>query len=97
MGKVILLYSFISEQDMLFDQSSGKKITSNTSEIKLEKPNHSCKRTYCAMLCTGYFDCVAFNAKITRPCVCELFFSLSENSGTTNNTEWMAALRLPDY
>ncbi len=82
---------------MLFGQTAGKKITSSTPDTTLKMPNPSCKMSYCAMLCTGYFDCVAFNAKIIRPCVCELFLSLNETFVKTDNADWMAAQILPKY
>ena len=80
---------------MSFDQSPGKQITSEASESTLQMPNPSCKKTYCAVMCTGYFDCKAFNAKVTKPCVCDLF--LGETSGKTNTNDSMAAQRIPDY
>ncbi len=84
----------ISEQDMQFEEILyGKKILPNNTDDVLLMKNHSCRRSFCAMQCASHLVCVAFTAKVSQPCICEVFLSLGMSPSMMEDSDWLTVFK----
>ena len=87
----------LAEQDMLFDKLKGLRIPSTATNNLIEIHNPICRHSYCSIECTTHYDCVAYNAKLTQPCQCELFLSLNPSYTLLQDGEWITSSRIKRY